>query len=227
MNNNDGIVGAPLPPAVAGAVEAVMKRFEGLGGAREGLIAAYRRIAEAFKTGGILYICGNGGSFADAVHIKGELAKSFEMERPIGDTEVIERLKESELGRRLLGKLEGGLPVVVLGESDSLRSAYENDRDPALAYAQELNSFVGHIRCGVLLGISTGGNAANVMAAMTLARAYGLGTVSFTGAGGGKLAALAEVDWRVPGNTPPDVQENQVPLYHALCRMLEVHFFGQ
>jgi len=113
----------------------------------------------------------------------------------------------------------------VLGESHGLRSAFENDRDPRFSYAQELNSFVPYIKTGVLMGISTSGNAQNVTAAMTLAGAYGLTTISFTGPDGGQLAKLADIPWRVPGENTPEIQENQLPLYHGLCMMIEQHFF--
>ena len=95
-----------------------------------------------FEAGGIFYLCGNGGSFADAVHIKGELAKGFECLRPITNSEIIGRLQKSDPGPELVKQLEQGLPVIVLGESHSLRSAYENDREGRFSYAQELNSFV-------------------------------------------------------------------------------------
>ncbi|MBN1435630.1 MAG: SIS domain-containing protein [Sedimentisphaerales bacterium] len=217
----------PLPQRVMDKADVLLSRHGHLADARAGLLAACERIVGVLEEGGILYVCGNGGSFADAVHIKGELAKSFEMPRPMVDEKVCKTLKEMDGGSELLSGLERGLPVVVLGESHSLRSAYANDRDAALIYAQELNSFAERIRCGVLLGISTSGNAANVTAAMKLAKAYGLTTISFTGPKGGVIAQLSDIDWRVPGATTADIQENQLPLYHALCKMIEAYFYGE
>ena len=190
------------------------------------LLEVIQTIVGNFREGGILYLCGNGGSFADAMHIKGELAKSFEISRPIQDDQVKECLQQSELGKELSGQLEAGLPVIVLGESHSLRSAYENDREPKFAFAQELNSFAGSIKKGVLLGISTSGNAENVIAAMTLANAYDLTTISFTGPDGGKLAKLADLAWHAPGDSTAEIQEHQVILYHRLCRIVEAEIFG-
>ncbi len=231
---------APLPDAIQIILENVFTRYPSLVGAQEGLLLAYDAITTVFEQHGILYLCGNGGSFADAVHIKGELVKRFETNRPIRDPGLIARLHQSEIGKKLIANLEGGFPVVVLGESHSLRSAYENDREPTLAYAQELYSFASlhhqnqHAHAsvgmapipGVLLGISTSGNAANVIAAMTLAKAHQFTTISFTGPQGGPLAELADIDWRVPGDSTAAIQENQVPLYHTLCRMIEIRFFG-
>jgi len=217
---------APLPAGAAGVVAELAGRRPDLRGATGGLAAAWRLIARTFEAGGILYLCGNGGSFADAVHIKGELGKRFGQARPLTDAGLMERLRTSELGRQLGERLEGGLPAVVLGESHSLRSAVDNDGEARFHFAQELHSLAAWVRGGALLGISTSGRAENVLAAMTLARAHGLGTISFTGPADSPLARLAEVDWRVPGATTAEIQENQAPLYHALCRMLEVHFFG-
>ena len=219
--------GLSLPQSINSIVDETLTRFAHLKGTSEGLIGSYRAIVDVFEKGGILYICGNGGSFADAVHIKGELAKSFEKSRPITDSELIGRLKKSEIGVKLIENLEVGLPVIVLGESHSLRSAYENDREPQFCYAQELNAFAGHIKPGVLLGISTSGNAKNVISAMTLAQGYEFSTISFTGPDGGELAELSDIAWRVPGGSTAQIQENQEILYHALCRMIEEYYFGK
>lgn len=224
QTTNDNI--GPLPDSVREVADEVFSRYGHLASAREGLVRAYQAIASVFEWNGILYLCGNGGSFADAVHIKGELAKRFERKRSIVDPELVLRLNQSEIGKRLVANLESGFPVVVLGESHSLRSAYENDCDPELSYAQELYSFARLQRPGVCMGISTSGQAENVLAAMTLANANQYVTIGFTGPDGGRLAAMADVAWRVPGDSTAAIQEHQVPLYHALCRMIEVHFFG-
>jgi D-sedoheptulose 7-phosphate isomerase len=216
----------PLPDAVKAIVGRISQRSGLLDDSEQVLIGVYRAVVDVFEQGGILYICGNGGSFADAIHIKAELTKSFERPRPITDPKVKARLKGSKIGAALLENLEVGLPVVVLGESHGLRSAYENDRDPIFSYAQELNAFAGHLKTGALLGISTSGNAKNVIAAMTLAKAYELVTISFTGPDGGQLAQTADIALRVPGDCTARIQENQIPLYHTLCRMIEAHFFN-
>ena len=216
---------APLPGNIEKIVARLIEGFPLLEQSRSGLIVTYHALAETFSKGGILYLCGNGGSFADAVHIKGELGKRFILARPISDPKVIGNLKGLPNGEKILKELDMGLPVIVLGESHALRSAAENDGDPILAYAQELNSFAPHLPGGALLGISTSGSAKNVIAAMTLARAYGMRTISFTGPKGGPLSKLSDIDWRAVGESTAQVQENQLPLYHALCEMLESNFF--
>lgn len=212
---------------VKSIVDRLFQRYPELVTCREGLLAVYRTLAKTFEAGGTLFLCGNGGSFADAVHIKGELAKSFAVKRPLTDEKVLANLQASDMGQRLADTLEVGFPVIVLGESHSLRSAFENDRDPVLHYAQELNAFAPSTAHGVLMGISTSGNAENVLAAVTLAKAYGMKTIGFTGPNGGKLAQLADVLLQAPGESISDVQENHLPLYHALCMMIEAHFFGE
>lgn len=189
------------------------------------IVKVFKQLASSFKRGRILFICGNGGSFSDAVHIKGELAKSFERKRPLSEEKVIKNLSILPYGEQLVENLEPGFPVVVLGESHSLRSAYENDRNPIYTYAQELNSFLCRIKDGIFCGISTSGNAKNVIAAMSVAKAYGIPTISFTGPGGGKLAEMADFSLKVPGENTANIQENQIIVYHLLCRMIEIYFF--
>jgi D-sedoheptulose 7-phosphate isomerase len=226
MKTNPDTTLASLPERVGRIAEAVFTQRKDLRAAQDGLIQAYNAAVDVFEHGGILYLCGNGGSFADAIHIKGELAKSFTAPRPMTDATVVSRLAASAVGKKLAAGLEAGFPVVVLGESHSLRSAYANDRDAELIYAQEMNSFAGWIRHGVFLGISTSGNSRTVIAAMTLAAAYEMPTIAFTGPDGGEMGRLAKIAWRVPGETTHNIQENHIVLYHAWCRMIEAYYFG-
>ena len=213
------------------AVESVYRKFKEtldlslFEGALAGLVDAYHALVETFAEHGVLYICGNGGSFADAIHIKGELAKSFCAQRPVTDEKLRANLRNIENGAEIIDNLEAGLPVVVLGESGSLSSAYANDRDPKYVYAQELNSFAAHIKPGVFLGISTSGNAGNVNVAMTLAKAYQMTTIAFTGSNGGQLARQADITWKMPENETYKIQELQLRFYHVLCLMVEARFY--
>ena len=189
------------------------------------LIAAYQEIVTAQASGGCLYLCGNGGSLADAMHISGEMLKSYTLPRPL-EADVQARLVEAGPDGKVLSQvLERGLRAVVLGLNHSLSSALENDvSTPAIGYAQELLVLA---RPGdVLLGISTSGNARNVRYASQVARALGLTVISLTGEGGGKLALLADVAIRAPATQTDRVQEYHVHIYHCLCEMLEIHFFG-
>ena len=191
----------------------------------DGLVAAYQVIAASEANGGCLYLCGNGGSMADALHISGEMLKSYTLPRPL-DADTRDRIAASGPDGELLGQaLERGLRAMVLGLNHSLSSALENDVSvQGIGYAQELLAIT---RPGdVLLGISTSGNARNVCYAAQVAHALDVTVISLTGQGGGKLAPLADVAIRAPAAQTDRVQEHHVHLYHCLCEMLEIRFFG-
>ena len=188
-------------------------------------MAACRAIADSLERGGCLYLCGNGGSFADALHISGEMLKAYTLPRPL-DPDLAARLGQAGPDGVLLSQvLQRGLRAVVLGLNHSLSSALENDVSaPAVGYAQELLALA---RAGdVLLGISTSGNAQNVCYAAHVARALGVTVFSLTGKGGGKLALLADIAICAPATRTDRVQEQHVQLYHCLCEMLEIQSFG-
>ncbi|MEN6480360.1 MAG: SIS domain-containing protein [Anaerolineales bacterium] len=185
---------------------------------------AYWLIADALEAGGTLFVCGNGGSFSDALHISGELSKSFVLPRPLPST-LRERLAASAEGAELAAHLQAGLRAHVLGNNGALASAVSNDLGlPGIGLAQEL---VALARPGdVLLGISTSGRARNVVYAATAARALELPVVSLTGSAESPLSALATVALRAPASETYLVQELHLAIYHRLCLLLEAHFFG-
>jgi len=189
------------------------------------LARAFRELARCFRAGGMLFLCGNGGSMADALHISGELLKSYARRRPLPDHLRVRLASQSD-GELLVCNLEPGLRAVALGVNPSLTSAVANDMpDRDMNLAQELLALA---RPGdVLLGISTSGNARNVAYAAQTARALGLTVIAFTGEDGGRLADLADVAVRVPAHRTDRVQEFHVQCYHALCEMLEVEFFDE
>lgn len=188
-------------------------------------IRAYEVIVDCFEQDGTLFTCGNGGSFADAIHIAGELVKSFERKRPICST-FAERLAGEYEGVQLAQYLESGFRTMPLGLNGSLKTAIENDcpmRD--IAFAQELSVF---IRPGdVLLAISTSGNAKNCLYAVSVAHAKCGKTIGLTGSSGGLLAKHAQVCIKVPAVQTKTVQEYHQSLWHTLCAMIEAHFFPE
>jgi phosphoheptose isomerase len=189
------------------------------------LSRAFRELARHFRAGGTLFLCGNGGSMADALHVSGELLKSYARRRPLPERLRV-RLASQPDGELLTHNLEPGLRTVVLGANASLSSAVANDMpDRDVNLAQELLALA---RPGdVLLGISTSGNARNVVRAAQTARALGLTVIALTGEGGGRLAGLADVAIRAPARRTDRVQELHIHLYHALCEMLETEFFEE
>lgn len=180
--------------------------------------AAFEALRSCYRAGGKMLLCGNGGSASDAEHWAGELLKSFARRRPLPEADRL-RLP-AELGR----KLEGALPAIPLTGFPALSTAFANDVDPKLTYAQLV---WGLGRPGdVLVGISTSGNAANVCAAMEAAKARGLFRLGLSGASGGKLAGLCDLCLLAPAVETYRIQEYHLPIYHCLCLMLEDEFFG-
>lgn len=197
----------------------------GLSFVADDLLAACRAIATTLEGGGCLFLCGNGGSLADALHISGELLKSYLLPRPLPADLQTRLLAAGPDGGMLAHTLQGGLRAHVLGLNHALSSAVENDlAAPALGYAQELLALA---RPGdMLLGLSTSGDARNVCYAAQVARALGLTVISLTGESGGRLASLSDIAIRAPASKPDRVQELHIYIYHCLCEMLEVQFFG-
>ena len=219
---------SPMPTPTdypAAPVQAMLQRQPELAAVADALVAAYHCLVSVQERDACLYLCGNGGSMADALHISGELLKSYTLRRPL-EPALKARLASAGPDGPMLGQvLERGLRGVVLGINHSLGSALENDVPaPAIGYAQELLVMA---RPGdALLGISTSGNARNVCYAAQVARALELTVLSLTGADGGKLASLAHIAIRAPARRTDRVQEAHVSIYHCLCEMLELRFFA-
>lgn len=158
---------AGLRPDLAQIVDAFFARRPDLQPVRSDLLNAYRSLARCLGGGGTIFLCGNGGSFADALHISGELLKSYERPRPL-PAALAQRLNEQPGGERLAAHLQSGLRAVVLGANVALASAVQNDfTEDRLGLAQELLALA---RPGdALLGLSTSGNADNVLQAVLTA----------------------------------------------------------
>ena len=203
----------------------LIERYPALAACRDDLRAALDGLTEVFHAGGKLLLCGNGGSASDCEHIVGELMKSFLKSRPLPatETEKIVAAGGADLGGEIAGRLQGALPAVALTSCISLGSAVLNDTHGEMIYAQQV---YGLGRAGdALLGISTSGNARNVLNACVVARARGMRTILLTGRTGGKLLPYADVAIRVPADHVVEIQEYHLPIYHALCLALEETFF--
>jgi phosphoheptose isomerase len=188
------------------------------------LASAFIAIERSFSTGGTFFIAGNGGSMADALHISGELDKAYRLARPIqaGHRQRLSRLPG---GEELSQYLQAGLPTIALGVNPTLSSAVDNDVPLAhIGMAQELYA-LAHAG-DVFMGISTSGNAKNVIYAAMTARTLGLTVIGLTGQGGGRLAEAADIVVRALETDTALVQQWHIQLYHVLCEMLEAHFFA-
>jgi D-sedoheptulose 7-phosphate isomerase len=182
-------------------------------------------LRDCYGGGGKVLTCGNGGIAADAEHIVGELMKGYLLKRPVPE-EMRAKLTSThpEDGDYLANHLQVGLPAISLVSQASLLSAIANDTAADMVYAQQVYAYG---REGdVLIGISTSGNAMNVLRAVQVARALGLRTIGLTGRTGGKLRSLCDVSIRVPANDTTLIQERHLPIFHVLCAMLEEEFFA-
>lgn len=207
-------------------IQTLIERYPRLAGLETELHGTVRILVDVFERGGTLFTCGNGGSAADADHIAGELLKSFCARRPVRDCDASEfRRNYGEDGAALAAKLENGLRCISLLSHPALSSAFGNDVDPSLTFAQQL--WVLARPGDAILGISTGGNAANVLAAFRTARVRGVTRILLTGQSGGKCRAEADVSIRVPEQETYRIQEFHLPVYHALCLAVEEHFFPE
>jgi len=183
-------------------------------------------LCACYRSGGYLLITGNGGSSADSLHIVGELMKSFRFHRSIRADEKakLTEMYEDE-GAKLAELLEGALPAIALPTESALVTAYCNDSTTDAVFAQEV---YGYGRPGdVLLAISTSGNSRNILLACMAARLKGMQIVGLTGETGGQMPAYCDVTIRVPTLMTFAVQEYHLPVYHALCAMLEATFFKE
>lgn len=206
-------------------IDLLVERYPSLESAKEDIIAAYEVLEECYENGGKLLVAGNGGSAADAEHIVGELMKGFKLPRK-SKTDFAEKLmaENEELGSVLAENLQGALPAIALDGHPALSTAYMNDCEPLLCFAQQVN---GYGKAGdVFLGISTSGNSKNVLYAATTAHAKGMKVIGLTGAKDSKLKDMSDVCIKAPQTETYMIQELHLPIYHCLCLMLEDKFFS-
>ncbi|GAB1483223.1 phosphoheptose isomerase [Treponema sp.] len=180
-------------------------------------------LVDTYAKGGKLLVCGNGGSAADADHIVGELMKGFVRRRPLAEDIKKQLLAvDTEFGGKLAESLQSGLPAISLTQHTALVSAFSNDVDPAMLFAQQV---LAYGKPGDLFwGITTSGNSRNVLYGAIAAKARGMKVIGMTGKSGGKMAPFCDVLLAVPETETYKVQELHLPVYHALCLAVEAAF---
>ncbi len=202
----------------------LVERYPVLEKVKGDILKAYEMMRDCYEQGGKVLVAGNGGSCADSEHIVGELMKGFVKRRPVSE-EFAAALRQADekLGEKLASSLQGGLPAIALTGHPGLSTAFLNDVDGSMIYAQQL---YGYGKKGdVFLGISTSGNSENIRYALTVAKAMGIGTIGLTGKNGGKMAGMCDCTIIAPSMETYQIQELHLPIYHALCLMLEEHFY--
>ena len=210
---------------VKAQLDLLIEGYPQLAVCKDDIARVYELIATCYARGGKLLIAGNGGSAADAEHIVGELMKGFKNPRKLLK-EYMDRLiaTNSELGKTLAENLQGALPAIALDGHPALSTAYQNDCEPLLSFAQQVNGYGNE--GDVFFGISTSGNSKNVLYAAVTAKAKGMKVIGLTGQKKSKLSEMADVCIRVPAIETYMVQEMHLPVYHALCLMIEDEIFS-
>ncbi len=196
-------------------IKNALLRYPALEACAADIYAATDALCEMYFSGGKLLLCGNGGSAADCEHISGELLKGFLLKRP---------LDKQELDVPFYQKLQKGIPAVPLTSLSSSLTAFANDVDASLMFAQ-LVLALGK-KEDIFFGISTSGNSASVVAAAETAKALGIKTVCLVGEKGGKLSEICDIAIKAPATETFEVQEYHLPIYHAICAQAEEKIFG-
>ncbi|MFH1868313.1 MAG: D-sedoheptulose 7-phosphate isomerase [Candidatus Omnitrophota bacterium] len=155
-------------------------------------------MAAAIKKGGKIILFGNGGSAADAQHIAAELIGRFKLERQ-------------------------GLAAISLTTNTSIITSIANDYGYEEIFSRQLEGIA--LDNDLAIGISTSGNARNVITGMIEAKKLGLKTVALTGSGGGELSTIADISLVVPSDNTPRIQEAHITIGHVLCELVEQNLF--
>jgi len=164
------------------------------------IVAIAERVVETFRRGGKLLLCGNGGSAADAQHIAAEFVSRFRRERH-------------------------GLPAIALTTDTSILTAISNDYGYERVFARQIEALG---RPGdMVIGISTSGISASVIAAMRAARNGSMATVGFTGASGGTLVDHVDLCLCVPSHNTARIQEVHITVAHVVCEIVERTLFEE
>jgi len=172
---------------------------EAMGARAAQIVRGAEVIADSFRRGGKLLLCGNGGSAADCQHVAAEFVNRLTRDR--------ERV---------------ALPALALTTDTSYLTAYANDCGFEGVYARQVEAFG---RTGdVLLAISTSGSSPNVLAAANVARARGIAVVALLG-DTGQLAGIADVAIQVPSRDTQLIQQVHLAVEHLMCELVERALF--
>jgi len=157
-------------------------------------------IVDALLQGKKILLLGNGGSAADAQHIAAEFVGRFAFDRP-------------------------ALPALALSVNTSCVTAIGNDYGFDLVFSRQIEA-LGQ-KGDVAIGISTSGNSANVLHAMSTSKKLGLRTIALTGCTGGKLKNEVEFCLCAPSTETPRIQECHMLMGHIISELVEQTIFGE
>ncbi len=188
--------------------------------------AGLKLIIDTYKHKGKILVCGNGGSCADCEHIVGELMKGFLKKRSVKD-KLISKLKDFSFDDKefIAQNLQGALPAISLPSQSAIISAYANDVEPSMVYAQMVYGYGADN--DLLICLSTSGNSKNVVYAAKVAKTLGIKTLAMTGNKDSCLSDICDVCIKAPSDETYQIQEYHLPIYHYLCAMTEEEFFSK
>lgn len=202
----------------------LFSRYPALKVCEKDIDAALQLMRNTYKSGGTIYVCGNGGSCSDSDHIVGELMKGFLLRRELTCEQKKKFTDMFPEDADMAEKFQGAIPAVSLTAQSAIISAFANDVDPDLVYAQLVYGYAREN--DLVIGLSTSGNSKNVVNAIKAAKAKGAKTLSMTGERESKLSKLCDTTIRVPDIETFKIQEYHLPVYHYLCAALEKEIFG-
>lgn len=152
-----------------------------------------------YRNKGKILVAGNGGSAADAQHFAGELVSRFYFDRP-------------------------ALAAIALTTDTSILTAIGNDYGYEDVFSRQIQA-LGQAG-DVFIAISTSGNSANILKAISAAKAAGMVVIGLTGRSGGKVKALCDICLCAPSDSTPRIQECHLIMEHTLCACIEEALFG-
>jgi D-sedoheptulose 7-phosphate isomerase len=215
-----------MKEAVKSLFDKLFEQYPELGPCKGEIEKAFWILKACYDRGGKVLTCGNGGSSSDSEHIVGELMKGFILKRRISDmdrSQISSVFPEDE--GYFADHLQGALPAISLVSQSAISTAFINDVAADMVFAQQV---YGYGRKGdVLIGLSTSGNSRNVVNAIKVAKSFGISAIGFTGENGGAMKGLCDAIIAVPATATYRIQEYHLPVYHALCAMIEAEYFQE
>lgn len=160
----------------------------------EQVVTVAQSISSALQQGKRIYLFGNGGSAADAQHIAAEFVGRFKKER-------------------------AAWPAEALTVNTSILTALANDYDYSIVFARQIEGY--GLPGDICIGLSTSGNARNVLLGLEAAAKKGMKTVGMTGVTGGAIKDKAEVCLCMPTADTPRIQEMTILVAHIICDLVE------
>ena len=172
----------------------LLERYPALLSIQKPLEEACDLLENAFRNGGRLLLCGNGGSAADAQHLAAELSGRFYLDRDPLNAEALHC-------------------------NSSYMTAVSNDYGYDMVYSRIMRASAK--KGDVLVGISTSGNSRNIIEAYKTCEELGVNIISLTGATGGMMKDFGGILLNVPSTDTPRIQESHIMIGHIICELVE------